>query len=626
MSIKRRLGGTLSLDERYVVSSVSDEFQSLFSCNESDILGEELAALFSPKDLKGSMEFHAYITSGNKSGLLDSMLTIRILGEDFFVRMQLEKEDGQWFALFRNIPFDNSHRLFQLNLAQERWSGVVKNSAEGIATLDLDNNLVEFNNTFVELLNIRTSDGVLHTEGALQGKELFSLITDIEDHEAFESIKATIGKARKNKRSKYSGDIFYNNHHFHIEMNPIYLPVHGFVGSCIVIQDITDKKNLEITNSYLEKEREKVEKTKVDLENITNNIPGVVYQAQVINNAISIKFISDGIRQLHDLEPKVIINDFNIFINSIHIADRESFQRALKHSAVTLKAFNYDYRVLDVEGNIKWIQIKAIVTRLPSEENGVLLIGNMVDISDIKDAYQQAEDANQLKSEFLANMSHELRTPMHGILSFSRIGISNIDTATIEDLTGYFSNIQISGERLLVLLNNLLDISKLEAGRMEAHLKKVDLISIFESCWQEQSQRMKDLGISINIITSSEDVIGMFDPVRISQVITNLLSNAIKFSPDNSVITITMDKNDKQEIIFSLKDSGIGIPENELENVFDAFIQSSKTKTGAGGTGLGLAISKKIIELHGGKIWAGNNSDNGAIFTFILPHHETGKS
>ena len=102
-------------------------------------------------------------------------------------------------------------------------------------------------------------------------------------------------------------------------------------------------------------------------------------------------------------------------------------------------------------------------------------------------------------------------------------------------------------------------------------------------------------------------------------MITNLLSNAIKFSPENTVITVSIFQNESAEIVFRVQDEGIGIPESELEDIFDAFIQSSKTDTGAGGTGLGLAISKKIIEAHNGKIWAENNNDHGATVSFTLP-------
>lgn len=238
--------------------------------------------------------------------------------------------------------------------------------------------------------------------------------------------------------------------------------------------------------------------------------------------------------------------------------------------------------------------------------------------ADLYQAKEQAEQSNTEKSKFLANMSHELRTPMHGILSFARFGIKKIDTVDKAKLTQYFTNIQVSGIRLLSLLNDLLDLSKLESGKMLLQTKKTNLVELCNSCLLEQAQRIDDLGLKIQINSLSDDVVGVFDAVRIGQVITNLLSNAIKFSPKGGCISIDIERVDKQ-LSLVLQDEGVGIPSDEMTDIFNAFIQSSKIAAGTSGTGLGLAISQNIIEQHGGKIWAENNVGSGAKFTFTIP-------
>jgi len=246
---------------------------------------------------------------------------------------------------------------------------------------------------------------------------------------------------------------------------------------------------------------------------------------------------------------------------------------------------------------------------------------------------EKAELSNRAKSEFLANMSHELRTPMHAILGFSSLGSSKVETASKEKIASYFSRINESGQRLLGLLNDLLDLSKLEAGRMNFEFSENDLQATIANVIDELKPLFHDRLLTIDIEPASIDTIAIYDDEKISQVIRNLLSNAIKFSPEGRSIMIhfsgsKLPTNERQPettkipaISVSIWDQGTGIPEDELETVFDEFVQSSKTEHGAGGTGLGLSISKEIIKQHGGIIKAGNVVGNGgAIFTFSLPY------
>ncbi len=241
-------------------------------------------------------------------------------------------------------------------------------------------------------------------------------------------------------------------------------------------------------------------------------------------------------------------------------------------------------------------------------------------------AQLQAEEANQAKSEFLANMSHELRTPMHAILSFAAMGEGKINTATKDKLKLYFSRIRESGERLLCLLNDLLDLSKLEAGRMELDIAEHDLKSVVEKVAVELSELVCNKSLTLEIHPSDVTTTGWFDRDKIAQVVCNLLSNAIKFTPEGKRIEIlfdstllSIDNHEVPAIEVTVTDEGVGIPEDELKLVFDKFAQSSKTKTGGGGTGLGLAISQEIIKGHHGTISAKNNPAGGAAFIFAIP-------
>jgi signal transduction histidine kinase len=231
---------------------------------------------------------------------------------------------------------------------------------------------------------------------------------------------------------------------------------------------------------------------------------------------------------------------------------------------------------------------------------------------------KKADAANQAKSEFLANMSHELRTPLHGILSFASFGIKKYATSKPERLLDYFNRIRQSGKTLLELLNDLLDLAKLESGKAVFVFKPTDLVMLIKSVMDEFDALLseRDLTIRREVVECVSQI--TIDADKIKQVLRNLLNNAVKFSPKGGIIDIII-RSLENSVKVSVRDQGPGIPQNELEAVFDKFVQSSKTKTGAGGTGLGLAICHEIIVAHKGRIWAENRPRGGAIFSFEIP-------
>ncbi len=244
---------------------------------------------------------------------------------------------------------------------------------------------------------------------------------------------------------------------------------------------------------------------------------------------------------------------------------------------------------------------------------------------EFKKAKEVAEKANKLKSEFLANISHELRNPMHQILSYSKYGIEKIDRPK-QKLLHYFSQTRNAADRLMTLLNDLLDLSKLESGRMDYNYEPCRINEVIQEAVADFKQAILNKNIQVDIDMVKEATDARWDAFRIGQVIRNLLVNAIEFSPRDKTIQI-MVNNTSCDISgcytpclqVSIKDQGVGIPEDELEIIFEKFTQSSLTKTGAGGTGLGLAICREIIEAHKGKLWAVNNKDVGATFSFCIP-------
>ena len=251
-------------------------------------------------------------------------------------------------------------------------------------------------------------------------------------------------------------------------------------------------------------------------------------------------------------------------------------------------------------------------------------VGMHVDVTELQNALQAAERANEAKSDFLASMSHELRTPMHGILSFAELALKRIDTLSPEKMKQYLSNIQISGTRLLYLLNDLLDLSILEAGKMNLDLSRVNLSDLITACISEQEIQLEARRLHCQLQSVSADAGCICDRYRIFQVLSNVMANAIKFSPQDGEVRISLERRDDSFRI-GVSDQGIGIPEQELDQIFTKFYQSSNRRQQGGGTGLGLAICREIIELHHGRIWAENNPESGSSIFFEIPAEQPGR-
>jgi len=237
---------------------------------------------------------------------------------------------------------------------------------------------------------------------------------------------------------------------------------------------------------------------------------------------------------------------------------------------------------------------------------------------ELQEAKKMAETANNAKSYFLSNISHELRTPLHGILSFAGFGIKKHAIAKPDKILDYFQKIRQSSETLLMLLNDLLDLAKLESRKVTFEFRPTDLGLLIDSIVDEYNSLASEKNLTVRCEPPEANEKIVLDADKIKQVLRNLLSNAVKFSPEGRTIDIGLFKK-ADSVVVSVRDQGVGVSENELDNVFDKFFQSSKTKTGAGGTGLGLAICQEIITAHKGRIWAENNPDIGANFLFEIP-------
>lgn len=312
----------------------------------------------------------------------------------------------------------------------------------------------------------------------------------------------------------------------------------------------------------------------------------------------------------------------------MHIWDYEARGTPEETNKHIEKILREGWADFETQHRTKTGEIRDVLVTFKKSELSGRIVFNVIyrDITDRKQAEnlrlekERLEYASKAKSEFLASMSHELRTPLNAILGFSELMKQGITGKLNEKQEHYTDNILSSGKFLLNLINDILDLSKVEAGKIELVIENIHLSSTLDENISLIKERAARRRVNIKKELSPEIEFIEVDKQRFKQVLFNLLDNAIKFSkPDGGLVTITSRKaGDNVEI--SVTDRGIGIKSEDIEKLFQKFQQINPEISGKyGGTGLGLAICKQMVELHGGKIWVQSKYGEGSKFIFVLP-------
>jgi len=252
-------------------------------------------------------------------------------------------------------------------------------------------------------------------------------------------------------------------------------------------------------------------------------------------------------------------------------------------------------------------------------DQAVIAIQNARLFNEIQDKSRQLEIANKHKSEFLANMSHELRTPLNAIIGFSEVLLEKLFGEVNDKQEDYLRDIYTSGRHLLGLINDILDLSKIEAGRMDLELARFDLPSALSNALtlvRERAQR-HNVALNLDVDPALKEVSA--DERKLKQILVNLLTNAVKFTPDGGRIDVIA-RREPDAFTIAVRDTGIGIAPEDQEAVFEEFRQVGRDYTRKQeGTGLGLTLTRKFVELHGGRIWVESEPGKGSTFTFTIP-------
>ncbi|RNA62202.1 response regulator [Chryseobacterium nematophagum] len=301
----------------------------------------------------------------------------------------------------------------------------------------------------------------------------------------------------------------------------------------------------------------------------------------------------------------------------------ENLNSELEAQAHKLQASEEELRVQQEELMQANVELEER-SKLLEEKNHLIADRN----TEIQQKVEELALSTKYKSEFLANMSHELRTPLNSILLLSRLMSENTEKNLNEDQVESAKVIQSSGSILLTLIDEILDLAKIESGKMRLEYQQVMISGLVKDLTNLFNPLMIEKGIQLNVyIEDDVEQTIETDPLRVDQVLTNLLSNALKFTSEGSIdLHIKKDPKNKEVVVFSVKDTGIGIPEAKQNVIFEAFRQADgSTRRKFGGTGLGLAISREITRLLGGELLLKSKVNVGSEFSFVVPVNRNAK-
>jgi signal transduction histidine kinase/ActR/RegA family two-component response regulator len=473
--------GGLELDPDLRILAVDPGVAASLECSDDDLLGQSLDELFSPRDRKGQRQFYEGL-SRYPDADIDLLITLLIAGRDRLVRVRLTARSVGWAAHLE--PLTGEHNLvFQLFAARERWTHVGKRLAEGVAILDPAGKIVDSNAAFFELMQFRSTHGVILSEEALRGRGLHTLLNDHGDGLA--PLAAHLaGPAVQTER--FAANLTYGDRWLDVAATPLHAAIGGYAGVAVTVRDITERRQSEIL-----------------------------------------------LRQ--------------------------------------------------------------------------------------KEA---AEAASLAKSRFLATMSHELRTPLNAIIGYSEMLLDDAEILGNADLVDDLRKIGISGVHLLELINNILDLSKIEAGRVELWPERFSARALVQSVITTLEPIAHKRGNTLELRVPREVGFMFADMLKLRQVLFNLIGNALKFTENGTVrVSVRRETQAGRDWIFiAVSDTGIGIDPAVLPRLFAEFAQADASSTRRyGGAGLGLSIARQFIRMMEGDIDVESAPGVGSTFTVRMP-------
>ncbi|MPY71738.1 MAG: PAS domain S-box protein [Alphaproteobacteria bacterium] len=404
----------------------------------------------------------------------------------------------------------------------------------------------------------------------------------------------------------------------HIEVTGMRIDWHGKPATLTVMRDI---------GARVEGRRQR-EENEARFAALAENVPGAVYQCALRPSGdFAFSYVSDGVRALFGTTPDAAMNDAEGLFARIHADDRNRFMAAMHESAAGMVVADLEFRVLGRKGRVGWVRSTAR-PRQRDDDDAVIWDGVFLDVTDrqaalesLRTAKDAAELANRSKTEFLTHMSHELRTPLNTIMGFSEVIEAELfGPVGSPRYTEYASDIRSSGAHLLSLINEILDLSKIEAGKLEFHDDVIDVGAVIEESLALLKRRTENGKLRLAVRIANKLPHLRADERRLRQILLNLLSNAAKYTPDGGTVRVSVSATSRDGMSIKVTDNGIGMSAEDCQRVFRPFEQvDNEQNRRAQGTGLGLPLARSLVEGHGGRLALDSAPGKGTRITVRFP-------
>lgn len=575
---------------------------------------------------------------GNKENKISEYLALKSDGSKFFSDVNssiLYDNNGNPSSIIFVERDITERKLAEETLQNERtlFRTIIDLIPDAVYVKDIEGKKILANPKEVELLGLESESDII-------GNTDYNLLPDFEARYSQSQDLKVIA----------SGEALMNIESTLIDKNG---KQHWLLGSKVPIRDIHGNITGIVGVTHDISERKKAED---DLKQLTTRLElatragGVgVWELNILTNEL---YWDEQMFDLYGIDDKTFENAYTAWQNTLHPEDKARADEEIKLAIKGEKEFNTEFRIVHPDNSIH--NIRALATVLYNEKaEAIKMIGTNWDITSQKDAEKnlmnytsqielknleldmaltnseqatahayamaaEAEMANKSKSIFLANMSHEIRTPLNAIIGFSQL--LNRDPQLTQQQKDYNLSIIRAGEHLLALINEILELSKIEAGRITINHNHIDLLELIEDIRLIFSESAKTKQLDFKLMSNTElPRYVITDESKLRQIFVNLIGNAIKFTETGSVyvtINSAVTKNNDIKISVEIQDTGCGIDENEIQNLFKHFVQTSSGISKGSGTGLGLALSRELAVLMGGDISVKSIKGKGSIFTF----------